>query len=71
MTAYLGDDTVPETVVLAIQDNGIGIAADDLPKVLDAFSSARLHRSIAPLLRQIAPLPSGIAQSIPRKPPFH
>lgn len=34
-------ETVPDEVVLVIQDDGIGIAADDLPKVFDAFFTTR------------------------------
>jgi PAS domain S-box-containing protein len=31
----------PDGIVLAIEDNGVGIAADDLPKVFDAFFTTR------------------------------
>jgi PAS domain S-box-containing protein len=34
-------DTVPDEIVLTIQDNGGGIAADNLPKVFDAFFTTR------------------------------
>jgi signal transduction histidine kinase len=33
--------TVPDGIVLAIEDNGVGIASDDLPKVFDAFFTTR------------------------------
>jgi signal transduction histidine kinase len=35
------DASSPDGIVLAIQDDGVGIAADDLPKVFDAFFSTR------------------------------
>ena len=34
-------ETEPDGIVLAIEDNGRGIAANDLPKVFDAFFTTR------------------------------
>jgi PAS domain S-box-containing protein len=34
-------ETAPDGIVLAIQDNGMGIAADDVPKVFNAFFTTR------------------------------
>jgi PAS domain S-box-containing protein len=34
-------ETAPDGIVLAIQDNGMGIAADDIPKVFNAFFTTR------------------------------
>ena len=33
--------TVPDEIVLAVEDNGVGIPADALPKVFDAFFTTR------------------------------
>ena len=33
--------TVPDQIVLAIEDNGVGIPTDTLPKVFDAFFTTR------------------------------
>ena len=33
--------TAPDGIVLAVEDNGRGIAGDDLPKVFDAFFTTR------------------------------
>jgi PAS domain S-box-containing protein len=34
-------ESVPDEIVLAIEDNGLGIAPDNLPKVFDAFFTTR------------------------------
>ena len=35
-------ESVPDGVILTVQDNGVGIAAEDLPHVFDAFFTTRI-----------------------------
>jgi signal transduction histidine kinase len=35
-------ERAPDGVILTIQDNGVGIAAEDLPHVFDAFFTTRV-----------------------------
>jgi hypothetical protein len=40
-TALRAAEDSPDGIVLTVQDDGVGVAADDLPKLFDAFFTTR------------------------------